>query len=90
MTVSSRNLQLAEPINDLLELEKNGGSTITGTVNAALYWYFNRLEAAQREAARQECADWLDAGKVPSSAVASEMERVLRTLRERGLRRLRR
>lgn len=89
MAVSSRNLQLAEPVNELLELEKAGGSTITGALNAAVYWYFNRLEAAQREMARQECANWIDTGVVPPAAIASEVERSLRTLREQELQRLR-
>ena len=86
----NRNLELPDLVDELLDSERGLGSTITSTVSAAIYWYFNRLESAQRELARRECREWMDTGKMPPSAIATEIEQALRNARERGLRRLRR
>ena len=85
-----RNLELPREVDELLDAEKQNGTSITRTVSAAVYWYFNRLESAQRELARKECQEWIEAGTLPSSAVASEIEEALRGVRERELRRSRR
>lgn len=90
MGATSRNLELDESINRLLDAERDSGITLTATMNAALYWYFNRLEAPQRELARTECAEWTRTGKIPSGVIATEMEKALRTARERGLQQARR
>ena len=84
MVIKNRNLELAGPVNRLLDEEAESGGKITTAVSAAIYWYFNRLEAHQRELARRECGEWLRTGKLPPDAIATEMERVLRSGRERG------
>jgi len=88
--MKKRNLQLPDPVDRLLDAEANRGTTITSTLSAAVYWYFNRLEAQQRELARTECSEWLDSGKVPPSGFATQMEEALRTAQAQGSRRGRR
>jgi hypothetical protein len=83
----NRNLDLPDALNALLDDEKELGTSITRTVSAALFWYFNRLEASQRELAREECRQWVKTGKLPSSAIATQMEEALRSARALGSRR---
>lgn len=90
MPKKKRNLELPESVDTLLESEQQGGTSITKTISAALYWYFNRMDANQRELARMECGQWIQSGSVPSSTIATELEGALRAARERELRRLRR
>lgn len=82
-----RNLQLPECVDAELDREASAGTSITRTVSAAVYWYFSRLDAHQRELARHECAEWMETGTVPPRAIASEMEESLRNARARELRR---
>jgi len=86
--MGNRNLDLPDRVNDLLDVEKEAGASITSTLGAAVYWFFNRLDAHQRELARLECGEWLQTGKAPPAGIASEMELALHSARERGLRRL--
>jgi hypothetical protein len=81
---NKRNLQLPELVDRLLDDERDRGPTIKKTVCAALYWYFNRLEAQQRELARVEAQQWLETGMLPSSDIASEMETALRAAKARA------
>lgn len=63
---------------------------MTRILNAAVYWFYYRLDAHQRELARLECGQWLDMGEVPDAAVAMELEKALRSARESEARRLKR
>jgi len=84
--MGGRNLELPDCVDALLEEERARGTTITKTLSAAIYWYFNRLVAAQRELARSEAAEWIKTGEMPPSEIADEMEAVLRTARARAKR----
>ncbi len=78
-----RNLELPELVDELLAVEQRAGGTVTRTVSAALYWYFYRMDAHQRELARLECGEWTETGHVPTAAVASAIEEALRSVKAR-------
>ena len=82
------NLPIDPRVHALLESEAKGGTAMTRILNAAVYWFYYRLDAHQRELARLECGEWLDAGEVPDAARAMGLEISLRTARELEARRL--
>lgn len=87
MAEKKRNLELPEGIDRLLEEERATGISMTATLSAAIYWYFNRLDAGQREQARMDCATWLDEGAARVAQMQGELGKALQNARERGSRR---
>lgn len=88
METIKHNLEIAVAVESILRADSENGPPMTRTFNAALYWWFFRLDAHQRELARLECGEWLDAGEVPDAARAMGLEISLRTARELEARRL--
>lgn len=55
------NLQVSQAIWNVIQMCRGLGYPITKTVDNALYWFFFRLNADERETAARECAEWISA-----------------------------
>ncbi len=72
---SKKNLELPDKIIELLEAERAVGPSMAKTISAAVFWYFEHLDAADREFARLECEAWL--ADEMSDAISQRMSAIL-------------
>lgn len=69
-----KNLELADAVVELLESERDAGVSMTKTLQAAVYWFFKRLDSGQRDRARIESQRWIKTGVAVEATEASERD----------------
>jgi hypothetical protein len=77
-----KGFEFHDLVSKELQTEARTGQSMTGTIQAAVFWYCYRLDPAERDLARKECAIWLATGKIPPSTLATQIQELLGRVRE--------